>query len=104
MSEFSSIGTGVNGTGSVGPLNRISPVHHSRAGMAIEPKESAAPPVDTDRVELSDRARFLDMLRQFPDVRQDRIDRVKQAIEAGVYDSEDKIDAAILEWAREELA
>lgn len=103
MSDFSSIGPGVNGTSSVGPIGRITPVHSGRVGAVIESKDPGASIADADRVELSDRARFLDMLRQLPDVRQDRIDRVKQAIEAGEYDSEDKIDAAILEWAREEL-
>lgn len=108
MSDFSSIGSGMNGTGSVGPINRIAPLASlsgvNRLTGTVEPLEVVIAGPDADRVELSDRARFLDMLRQLPEIRQDRIDRVKLAIDSGEYETDDKVEAAIEQWAREELS
>jgi len=107
MSDLSSIGSGLNGLGgSVGPVNRLAPAApiHNRLDHLVEPIESAAASADADRVELSDFARYLDMLRQVPDVRHSLIDRVKSQIEAGTYECDEKIDAAIENFAREENA
>ena len=107
MSDLSSIGSGLNGFGgSVGPVNRLAPTLplHNRLDHLVEPVES---PLSTgghvDRVELSDFARYLDMLRQLPDVRQNLIDRVKSQIESGTYETDDKIDAVIENLGRDEL-
>ncbi|MFI4897329.1 MAG: flagellar biosynthesis anti-sigma factor FlgM [Phycisphaerales bacterium JB059] len=48
-----------------------------------------------DRVEVSDAARYLAKLRDLPAVRQDLVDRVRGEIEAGVYESPEKIEKAI---------
>ena len=48
-----------------------------------------------DRVEVSDTARYLAKLRDLPAVRQDLVDRVRGEIEAGVYESPEKIEQAI---------
>ena len=49
-----------------------------------------------DRVELSDHARHLDRLRQLPDVRQGKVEAAKAAIANGVYESPDRLRAALL--------
>jgi len=49
----------------------------------------------SDRVELSDRARYLAKLQQVPPVRQSLIDQVRAQIEAGTYDSPERLDAAL---------
>ena len=46
-----------------------------------------------DRVELSDAARLLSRLSELPAVRQDLVDRVRAQIDAGTYETPDKIDA-----------
>ena len=106
MSDLSSIGTGMNGfSGSVGPVNRLAPTApiHNRLDHLVETVDSpVSSSGDVDRVELSDFARYLDMLRQLPDVRQNLIDRVKSQIDAGTYETDDKIDAAIENIARDE--
>ena len=53
------------------------------------------------KVELSEHARLLSKLAELPDVRQDLVDRVKAEIEAGTYDTADKIDALLDELARD---
>lgn len=49
----------------------------------------------SDRVELSDRARYLAQLQQVPPVRQSLIDEVRAQIEAGTYDTPERLDAAL---------
>ncbi len=46
-------------------------------------------------MELSQAAHWLDRIRQLPEVRQDLIDDLKQAIEAGTYETPEKLDAAV---------
>ena len=50
-----------------------------------------------DKVELSPHARLMDQIRQLPEVRKDLIDRIKHEIEAGTYDTPEKLDAAVAE-------
>jgi flagellar biosynthesis anti-sigma factor FlgM len=57
----------------------------------------------SDEVQFSDSARLLSKLRELPDIRQDKIDQVRQAIDDGTYDTDDKVDA-MLEALMEDLA
>ena len=94
MPEIPSIGQG-----SVGPVNRaagVSPLngrlqrheHNGRAG---------------DRVELSAHATLLNRLLQMPDVRTELVERVRQAIADGTYETPEKLDAAVAKLLKEEL-
>lgn len=73
-----------------------------RVGRVADAPRRAAPGTDAessrragDRVEVSDIARYLAKLRQVPSVRQELVDRVRAQIESGVYESPEKIEAAI---------
>jgi len=88
MPDISSIGPG-----SPEPLNRTSTNASFRENGALQ--EKTAVNSQADRVELSDHARFLDRLRQFPEVRMDRIERIRQAIDDGSYETDEKIEVAI---------
>lgn len=55
-----------------------------------------------DRVELSDMARLLAKMRDMPEVRQDRVDSVRNAIDRGVYETSDRIELAIDQLLQEE--
>ena len=87
MPDISSIGHG-----SVGPINRppinngLASGYHSRT-----PRTGRA----TDSVELSDHSKLLDRLRQLPDVRQGLVDRIRQEITDGKYETPGKLDNAI---------
>lgn len=49
-----------------------------------------------DRVELSEHARHLERLRQLPDVRQSKVEAARSAIADGVFETPDRLRAALL--------
>lgn len=60
-----------------------------------EVSESRAPARAEDQVELSEMARYLSRLGQLPPVRQELVDNVRRQIDRNIYESEDRVDAAI---------
>jgi len=87
MPDISSIGHG-----SLEPLSRSAATTIHRNGQVVEAK---AAPREPDRVELSEHARYLDKMRQLPEGRLELVNQVKDAIEAGAYETEDKLNLAI---------
>lgn len=73
-----------------------------RAHHTIAPKERAparrgedrSTLRPSDRIEVSDRARYLAKLERLPEVRQNLVEQVKRDIASGAYDDEAKIEAA----------
>lgn len=57
--------------------------------------DTAAATRTSDRVELSDQARFLSKLKQLPEVREDLVSSVKSQIDAGNYDTDERFDTAV---------
>jgi flagellar biosynthesis anti-sigma factor FlgM len=92
MPDISSIGQG-----SVGPLERTDAAHGRRDDATAPARDASERDHDrrADRVELSDHARFLDRLRHLPDVRQEHIERIRQAIADGTYETPEKIEIAL---------
>ena len=89
MPDISSIGQG-----SVGPVNRpTGPTSSLRRSDTKEATETTARP--SDRVELSEYARLLDQLRHMPDVRQDLVRTIRDAITQGTYETPQKLGEAI---------
>ncbi len=86
MPDISSIGHG-----SIGPINRAT----NRSGLEAPAKSPERAETRGDRVELSPHARLMNQIRQLPEVRQDLIDRIKDEIDAGTYDTPEKMDAAV---------
>ncbi len=56
---------------------------------------------EPDRVEVSDVATYVSKLKQLPPVRQELVDRVRDEIARGVYETPDKIDGAIAELGKD---
>jgi flagellar biosynthesis anti-sigma factor FlgM len=87
------------GNGSVNHLRPSASLHHASSPSPVDRTSRIPGRADfarqSDRVELSDRARLLDRMRDLPDVRQDRVDRVRAAIARGGYDSDMRINSAI---------
>ena len=52
-------------------------------------------PSTSDEVEISDVGHFLSFLSQLPDVRQDRVDALREQIENGTYDVDAKLDSIV---------
>ncbi len=48
-----------------------------------------------DTVEISEMARFLEKLSRLPEIRQDKVDAVKQQIAQGTYLTPEKLEKAI---------
>ncbi|HLA86305.1 MAG TPA: flagellar biosynthesis anti-sigma factor FlgM [Thermoguttaceae bacterium] len=70
----------------------IGPPHASRVARPEVPATSN--PIQ-DELSLSDAARFVDQVKQMPDVRQDRVDAIRRQIEAGTYETPEKLDMAL---------
>ncbi len=47
-----------------------------------------------DQVEISERARFLSKIASMPDIRQEKVDQVKQQLTDGTYDINGKLSVA----------
>ncbi|MGA2796476.1 MAG: flagellar biosynthesis anti-sigma factor FlgM [Thermoguttaceae bacterium] len=48
-----------------------------------------------DSVEISDAARLVAEARDIPDIRQDRVNEIRQQIASGTYETEAKLNAAV---------
>ena len=81
--------------GSVGPVQRAASPgreHDTRAmGHPTGPAGNERP----DRVEVSRFASWLQTIRQMPETRTDKIDSVREAIDAGGYETPDKFEQAV---------
>jgi|TARA_B100000959_G_C14803803_1_gene550843 anti-sigma28 factor (negative regulator of flagellin synthesis) len=93
MSEISAIENAGNVVvGSVRPASPATPA---------TPVEVAAPvsDIDTtssvDRVEFSEQAQMLEKIHELPEVRQEHVDAIKEAIANNTYLTDDKIDIAL---------
>ena len=80
----------VGGAGNAGPVNRVVTNPVQKQIPADAPKQLPA----TDRLELSGVSHLLKTLKN-NDVRTDRVAIVKAQIEAGTYEDDRKLDAAV---------
>jgi len=94
MTEIGPIGGGASASG----MPRPHLDGASRPGQQAEPRSARR---GADRVEVSSLARSLSRLNQDEPVRQDLIDRVRTEIEAGRYETPDKVAAAVERLRRE---
>jgi anti-sigma28 factor (negative regulator of flagellin synthesis) len=78
---------------------------HKREGMVkrANPETTTTMVRGSDKLEVSQLATILSKMSALPPVRQELIDRVKSEIQAGTYESPEKIDAALDEMVRELL-
>lgn len=69
----------------------------SLPGASPAGRESAVgkPVSPQDELEISAAGKMLDQLSQTPELRQERLARIKAAIEDGTYDTDAKLEAAL---------
>jgi len=86
MSSINQLG----GTGSAGPVQRVvtNPIQKQISADAPKPMPAV------DKLELSGVSHLLKTLKN-NDVRTDKVAVIKAQIEAGTYDDEKKLDAAV---------
>ncbi|MCC6284110.1 MAG: flagellar biosynthesis anti-sigma factor FlgM [Phycisphaerales bacterium] len=83
-------------------MSDISAIN-AAAHVRLEPSMRAAPREHEpstvvrgeDRVELSDKARYMQRLREVPPMRQELVDRVREEIAQGNYDTPEKFAQAL---------
>ena len=86
----------INGPGSVGSAFPIKP---TRPATGVQPTSQPAKPAATrpvtDQVDISPAGKMLDELNQSSEVRAERLAQIKSAIDAGTYDTPEKLEAAL---------
>lgn len=80
----------------IAPINSPSAAAYSQSGRIEKP---AAPAAETsrgsDQVDLSSTARIFAQLNDTTGVRQELVARIREEIEAGTYETPEKLDAAV---------
>jgi len=71
------------------------PVRPAQPTPPPTPSESTQPSQQTDEVEISSAGRMLDKIQQSGEVRTERLAQIKAAIEAGEYETPEKLEAAL---------
>lgn len=79
----------------MGPVNRSAQAGGAHPADATARRIEEVKPHGSDRVELSRQARLMDMLRNLPPVRDDVVQRVRNEIDAGTYETPQRIDLAL---------
>jgi hypothetical protein len=72
---------------------------HGHPTKAVAHRETS--PARHDRVTVSRLADLLSRLRTMPDARRDRIEHAQREIEAGTYETPEKLDAAVTALLRD---
>ena len=70
----------------------VGPPHMNRAARP-ETTQSAGP--IQDELTLSDAGQMIDRVKETPDIRQDRVDSIRAQIEAGTYETDEKLEIAL---------
>ena len=81
---------GPGGLGGPSPVSQPRPVQQPH-----DPGSPAPLPREADEVEISEMGRLLDDLSGLPEIRRERVDEVRRAIEAGTYETSEKLDVAV---------
>lgn len=91
----------VSSVGGSGPIGKLEPRGTEGSREVGGPVESARVQRGEDRVELTGSSLYMAKLRELPEIRQDLVERIKAQIEAGTYETPDKVDGAIEAFLQE---
>ena len=75
----------IHGTQSIKAPNRLQPAQ-------AEPTVDHTP---VDQVDISAEAQLIDQVHELPDIRADRVADIREQIDAGVYETDEKLDVAL---------
>jgi negative regulator of flagellin synthesis FlgM len=73
----------------------MSPISRPETGSGPEKPQVTGPTSPTDEVEISAVGKMLDDASRTPGVREQRLAEIKAAIEAGTYETPEKIELAL---------
>jgi negative regulator of flagellin synthesis FlgM len=71
------------------PINAPHGIRPSQSTMRPESPQIA------DEVDISEAAHYMEQVQQMPDIREDRVEAVRQQIADGAYETSDRLNAAI---------
>ena len=81
--------SGIGPSSGASPVRGVAPVAPQQAA---QPSSVAAP---RDELEISSVGKMMDRMSETPDVRAERLAQIKEAIENGTYDTDEKLEAAL---------
>lgn len=84
----------INGIGGNGPVQRVAGAS-SATNRAAAPAAQAERGRPADRLELSGVSHLLSALKGSKDVRLDKVAQVRAELDAGTYETDARIDAAV---------
>lgn len=82
----------------IGPVNitgSTSPISAGRSGPGSIPPSAPTQATGTDEVEISQHGQLLSQLISMPEIRQDKVASVREAIANDDYESDEKVDLTI---------
>ena len=80
--------SGIRSVSGATPARAVSPT-------SAQPAEVPTVSVPKDELEISSVGKMLDRLSETPEVRAERIAQIKEAIDNGAYDTDEKLEAAL---------
>ena len=85
----------VSGLGSVQGAGPVRPATSANATSAGKPLEAPAATTPKDELELSAVGVAMDRVGETPEMRAERLAQIKEAIDNGSYETDEKLDAAL---------
>jgi negative regulator of flagellin synthesis FlgM len=82
----------IHGPSNVSGAQPANSVHKLHAPQQAAPKPHMAP---VDQLDISQEAEMVSQMRETPDVRHDLVNRIKAEIDAGTYETDEKLDIAV---------
>lgn len=80
--------SGIGSASGATPLRGVSPT-------ASQPAAAPSVTAPQDELEISSAGKMLDRLSESPEVRAERLAQIKEAIDNGAYDTDEKLEAAL---------
>ncbi|USN99893.1 MAG: flagellar biosynthesis anti-sigma factor FlgM [Phycisphaeraceae bacterium] len=76
-----------------GAVGRVTP--NDQPSQRVDERRPGKPRRGDDRVEVSEAARYLARMNAMPEIRTDLVDRVKNEIKNGTYDTPERFNLAV---------
>ncbi len=83
----------INGPAHVHGPQQITAPHRAQNSPPTQAAQSELTGVD--QLDISHEAELISQIQDIPDIRQDRVDSIRAAIESGTYETADKLDMAV---------
>ena len=78
-----------------GSIQGSSPINQVPQTPETKPATESKPVSPRDEVEISSAGKMLDSLSQSPEIRAERLAQIKSEIDAGTYETPEKLEAAL---------